>query len=75
MMTNTENRQTITVEQAAVLLGIGRASAYQLARTGKLPGIRRLGKRYLVAIRELENFINPRKENGEEIENDPIRNR
>jgi excisionase family DNA binding protein len=58
-MTNTENRQTITVEQAAVLLGIGRASAYQLARTGKLPGIRRLGDQLADATGELI-FIPPR---------------
>jgi excisionase family DNA binding protein len=38
---------TITVDQAAELLGIGRSSAYQAARTGELPTVR-IGRRLLV---------------------------
>lgn len=37
-----------TVEEAAELLGIGRSLAYQLARTGELPGVVKLGNRYIV---------------------------
>ena len=60
--------QTVTVAQAAVILGIGRASAYHLARSGQLPGIRRLGKRFVVSRQELEHFINPRTEIEEVID-------
>ena len=37
-------RVTITVEEAASLLGIGRSAAYDAARRGQLP-TRRLGRR------------------------------
>jgi excisionase family DNA binding protein len=38
---------TLTVEQAATLLGISRGLAYEAARRGELPTIR-LGRRLLV---------------------------
>ena len=41
------DRQTLTVEEAAVLLGIGRNSAYQAIARGELPALR-LGRRLLV---------------------------
>ncbi len=41
------DRQTLTVEEAAVVLGIGRNTAYQAVRQGTLPVVR-IGKRYLV---------------------------
>jgi len=47
MVTTTEPRATLTVEQAAMVLGIGRTLAFELARTGQLPTIR-LGRRLLV---------------------------
>jgi excisionase family DNA binding protein len=40
-------RATITVEEAARILGIGRSGAYEAARTGRLPTLR-LGKRIVV---------------------------
>lgn len=42
----TETTQTISVEEAAVVLGIKRALAYKLARTGQIPALR-LGTRKL----------------------------
>lgn len=42
-------RTTITVEEAASLLGIGRSAAYDAARRGQLP-TRRLGRRLLVPV-------------------------
>ena len=42
-------RATITVEQAARLLGLGRTAAYDAARRGELP-TRRLGRRLLVPV-------------------------
>ena len=49
--------QTITVEAAAVRLGIGRNLAYSLARNGELPGAIRLGRRLVVSRVQLENFL------------------
>jgi excisionase family DNA binding protein len=49
-------RMTITVEEAAHLLGIGRQSAYQAARAGELPTIR-LGRRLLVPRQALEQML------------------
>ena len=48
-MTTTRRHRgmTLTIEEAAQLLGIGRQSAYQAARAGELPTIR-LGRRMLV---------------------------
>ena len=42
-------RVTITVEEAASLLGIGRSAAYDAARRGQLP-TRRLGRRLFVPV-------------------------
>ena len=47
---------TVTVEEAAQLLGIGRQSAYQAARTGELPTIK-LGRRLLVPRAQFEAML------------------
>lgn len=59
------NRQTLTVEEAAGVLGIGRNSAYQAVRQGKLPVIR-LGKRYLIPRTALDEWL---RETREHIDN------
>jgi len=41
---------TMSVEEAARRLGIGRTLAYELAQRGELPGAIRLGRRFVVAI-------------------------
>lgn len=43
---------TLGIEEAARLLGIGRATAYEAARTGQLPTIR-IGRRLLVPRAQL----------------------
>lgn len=40
---------TISVEDAARVLSIGRGLAYRLAREGTLPGVLTLGGRYVVS--------------------------
>ena len=50
-------RKTLTVVEAAKILGIGRNTAYELARQGKLPGALRLGRRVLVSRKALEAFL------------------
>ncbi len=42
-------RGTETVEETARRYGIGRGMAYELARRGELPGVIRLGHRFVVA--------------------------
>jgi excisionase family DNA binding protein len=47
---------TLTIPQAAKLLGISTSMAYEAARCGELPTIR-LGSRVLVSRRRLEEMI------------------
>ena len=49
--------ETMKVEEAARVLGIGRQTAYDLAAQGKLPGALRLGRRIVVSRRALERFL------------------
>lgn len=49
-------RQTLTVEEAARVLGISRSSAYEAARRGELP-IVRIGRRYVVPRVALERLL------------------
>ena len=49
--------ETVKVSEAARVLGISRATAYNLAHTGELPGVRRLGSRWVVSKRLLEEFL------------------
>lgn len=50
------NRLTVSVEEAAALLGISRALAYELVRRGDLPGLR-LGRRVVVPRKGLEQLV------------------
>lgn len=51
-----EGRPTITVSEAAVVLGISRNSAYAAARRGDLPTIR-FGTRILVPTARLRSLL------------------
>ena len=50
-------RLTLTIEEAAQILGISRGLAYELARGGRLPVIR-FGRRLLIPRGALENMLN-----------------
>lgn len=52
-----EKKLTITVEEAARLLGISRGLAYEMVRVGRIPSIR-FGKRLLVPKAALEKMVN-----------------
>jgi excisionase family DNA binding protein len=54
-------RQTLTVEEAARVLGIGRSAAYLAARRGDLPAIR-IGRRYVVPRAALERMLDQQTE-------------
>lgn len=53
---NPEKKKALTVLEAAELLGIGRSSAYEAARTGQIPTVR-IGKRILVPVAALERLL------------------
>jgi excisionase family DNA binding protein len=50
------DRLTLTVEEAAALLGISRAFAYEAVRRGEIPSIR-IGRRVLVPKAALERLV------------------
>ena len=49
-------RMTLSVEEAAIVLGISRALAYELIRRGDLPQLR-LGRRVVVPRQALEDLV------------------
>jgi excisionase family DNA binding protein len=65
MATSETERRTMNVDEAAKALGISRASAYELARRGELPGAIRLGGRVVVSKAALERVVNGESEREE----------
>jgi excisionase family DNA binding protein len=55
--TSAPGRLTLTVEEAAALLGISRAFAYEAVRRGEIPSIR-IGRRVLVPRVALDRLVN-----------------
>ncbi len=55
-LTLVQGRLTISVEEAAALLGLGRSAAYEAARRGEIP-TRRLGRRVLVPVPALLEWL------------------
>lgn len=51
-----ETRLTLTVEEVAGLLGLGRTAAYEAARRGEIPS-RRLGRRVVVPVPALLDWL------------------
>lgn len=49
-------RATITVSEAAELIGVGRSAAYEAARRGQLP-TRRVGRKLLVPVPALLDWL------------------
>lgn len=57
------NKLTISVAEAAEMLGISRNLGYSLARQGKLPGVIKLGqKRMVVSRKAVEALIGEKDE-------------
>lgn len=60
-----DERLLLKVPAAARRLDISRSYAYQLARTGELPGVVRLGSRAIrVSVRGLEEWIELHRQDG-----------
>ena len=55
-MTENEERLTLTVEEAAKVLGIGRNTAYEGVAAGEIPSIR-IGARLLVPAKALYRML------------------
>ena len=49
-------RETLTVQEVAKILGIGRNSAYELVAQGRIPSLR-LGKRLVIPRMALERML------------------
>lgn len=60
-METNEAKATVTIEEAAEILGIGRGSAYEAARRGEIPTLK-IGKRLLVPKAQLERMLRGEKE-------------
>jgi excisionase family DNA binding protein len=58
-MNQEPERRTLTIPEAARVLGIGRNSAYEAAQRGELPTVR-LGRRVLVPRDALDRFLEGR---------------
>lgn len=54
---------TLTVEEAAELLRIGRGSAYELVRSGRLRAVK-IGRRILIPSDAINEFCTPHKTQG-----------
>ena len=50
---------TVTVEQAARILGVSRGAAYRAVRAGEIPAIR-VGRRIIVPVRALDELLRAR---------------
>ena len=55
-MGQTTKKLTVSVQEAAAMLGIGRATAYEGVRTGVIPSLR-VGRRLLVPRAALERML------------------
>jgi excisionase family DNA binding protein len=49
-------RQTLTVEEAGQILGLGRCSAYEAVKVGDIPSLR-IGRRLIVPRAALERML------------------
>jgi excisionase family DNA binding protein len=56
-----EERPTLTVEETAAILQVGRNTVYDAVRSGAVPSIR-VGRRYLVPTAQLAVMLGLRKE-------------
>ena len=52
----TVRRRTVSVEEGAKILGIGRSAAYAGVRSGQIPAIR-IGGRWLIPLVALERML------------------
>ncbi len=56
IVTELSERVVLTVEEAALFLGLGRSAVYEACRRGELP-TRRLGRRILIPVPALLEWL------------------
>jgi excisionase family DNA binding protein len=56
-MNNTLERETLTVDEAAKVLGIGRNKAYEAVHTGDIPSLR-FGNRIVIPRKSIDDVLN-----------------
>lgn len=66
-------RTTLTVEQTAEVLGLGRSAAYAAANRGELPAVR-VGKRLLVPTARLRALLGENVESATATNGDALSN-
>jgi excisionase family DNA binding protein len=54
------NRTTLSVDETASVLGIGRATAYEMVRRGDLPVLKGMGRRFRISAPALLAIIEGR---------------
>jgi excisionase family DNA binding protein len=47
----------LKIDEAAVLLSMGRAKAYQMAASGEMPGVVRMGRSVRVSVAALRGWV------------------
>ena len=57
-----EQRQTLTVEEVATILGVSRNSAYEAVKRGEIPALRRAGSRGITRTEIRDLFSRNRKQ-------------
>lgn len=58
------SKLAFSIEEAAVLVGLGRNTTYELCRAGRIQTIR-VGRRWIVPRASLENFLSIETGSGE----------
>jgi len=53
----TTTKQTLTVDEVATILGLGKTLTYNLVRVGKIPAIK-CGKRWIIPVARFEKWLN-----------------
>jgi len=55
--TQTTEKVLLRIEEAAIMLSLGRAKAYQMAQRGELPGVVRIGRSVRISAAALRSWI------------------
>ena len=50
-------KRTYSIPEAARIIGIGKNRAYEMAHDGTMPGLLKVGNRYMVSRKALDAFV------------------
>jgi excisionase family DNA binding protein len=57
--TDPVTRRTLTIAEAAIILGVGRSTLYEHVRSGDVPCVR-LGRRVVIPVHVIESMLSPK---------------